>query len=181
MEKTSQVEATAEIFTQATDASTEAAVSVPLIYEVGFHLVPTIAEDTVGAAVENIRKLIGPDAEFISEGYPQKTQLSYQVERAAQGKREKYTESWFGWIKFAQQKDRIPALEAALNASREVLSSLIIETVREDIAPPKARAAVFTSDRLQGETIHAPKAPKEVSAEVSQAELDKSIDALVSE
>ena len=61
-----------------------------------------------------------------------------------------------------------------------MLRSLIIETVREDIVPPKARA-VFTSDRLEGETIKAPKAPKEVPAEVSEAELDKSIDALTTE
>jgi len=177
MEKMSQAD---EAFTQATDASTEAEVQAPQIYEVGFHLVPTIAEDGVGAAVEKIRKLIGEDAELISEGYPQKMQLAYQVERAAQGKREKYNESWFGWIKFAQAKEKIPALEQALNASREVLRSLIIETVREDIVPPKARA-VFTSDRLEGETIKKPTGPAEVAAPVSEAELDKSIDALVSE
>jgi ribosomal protein S6 len=177
MAKKSQVEATAETFTQATDAASAAEVSKPTVYEVGFHLVPTIAEDGVGAAVENVRKLIGSDAEFISEGYPQKMQLAYVVERAAQGKREKYAEAWFGWIKFATTRDRIPALEAALNASREVLRSLIIETVREDIAPPKARA-VFASDRLEGETIKKPKGPEEKPAEVSEAELDKSIDAL---
>ncbi len=178
MSKTSQAD---EAFTQATDASSEAAVaSAPIIYEVGFHLVPTIAEDGVGAAVEKVRKLIGDDAEFISEGYPQKINLAYVVERATQGKREKYGEAWFGWIKFAQMRNKIPALEAALLDSREVLRSLIIETVREDITPPKARA-VFTSDRLRGETIQAPAAPQEVAVPVSQAELDKSIDELVRE
>lgn len=144
-------------------------------------MVPTITEDGVGAATEKVRKLIGDDAEFISEGYPQKVQLAYVIERAAQGKREKYGEAWFGWIKFAQTRDKMPALEAALTASREVLRFLTIETVREDIAAPKARAAVFVSDRLKGETIHAPEAPKEEPKEVSQAELDKSIDALTQE
>ncbi|MDB5225585.1 MAG: hypothetical protein JWL87_537 [Candidatus Adlerbacteria bacterium] len=178
MSKTSQAE---EAFTQATEASSEADVSsAPIIYEVGFHLVPTIAEDGVGAAVEGVRKLIG-EAEFISEGYPQKMQLAYVVERATQGKREKYAEAWFGWIKFATTREKMPALEAALNASRDVLRSLIIETVREDITPPKARAAVFGSDRLAGETIKKPEAPAEKAAPVSEAELDKSIDALVAE
>lgn len=178
MSKTSQAD---EAFTQATDASSEAQVaSAPIIYEVGFHLVPTIAEDGVGGAVEKVRKLIGDDAEFISEGYPVKTNLAYQVERATQGKREKYTEAWFGWIKFAQTRNKIPALEAALNDSRDVLRSLIIETVREDIAPPKARA-VFSSDRLEGETIKKPAGPEEVAAPVSEAELEKSIDALTQE
>lgn len=179
MEKTSQAD---EAFTQATDANSLADVtSAPIIYEVGFHLVPTIAEDGVGAAVENVRKLIGDDAEFISEGYPVKMGLAYVVERATQGKREKYAEAWFGWIKFATTRNKIPALEAALNGSREVLRSLIIETVREDIVPPKARAAVFSSDRLKGETIQAPAAPAEKAAPVSEVELDKSIDALTTE
>jgi ribosomal protein S6 len=178
MEQTSQA---AEAFTQATDASSGADVSsAPIIYEVGFHLVPTIAEDGVGAAVEGVRKLIGDDAELISEGYPSKVALAYVIERATQGKREKYSEAWFGWIKFATTRGKIPALEAALNASRDVLRSLIIETVREDIVPPKARA-VFSSDRLQGETIKKPDAPAEKAVPVSEAQLDKSIDALAAE
>lgn len=171
----------AEAFTQATEASSEASLArSPIIYEVGFHLVPTIAEDGVGAAVEKVRSIIGDDAEFISEGYPQKINLAYVIERAAQGKREKYGEAWFGWIKFAQTRDRLPSIEAALTASRDVLRFLIIETVREDIAAPKARA-VFASDRLEGETIKRPEAPKEAAAPVSEAELDKSIDALTKE
>lgn len=170
----------AEAFTQATDADSSASIASPIIYEVGFHLVPTITEDAVGAAVEKIRKAIGETAEFISEGYPQRMQLAYVIERAAQGKREKYGESWFGWIKFAQTRDKMPGIEAALTASRDVLRFLTIETVREDIVAPKARA-VFSSDRLKGETIHAPAAPQEKGGEVSQAELDKSIDALTQE
>jgi ribosomal protein S6 len=178
MEQTSQADTA---FTQATDANSLADVSsAPIIYEVGFHLVPTIAEDGVGAAVEGVRRLIGDDAEFISEGYPSKVALAYVIERASQGKREKYSEAWFGWIKFAATRDKIPALEAALNASRDVLRSLIIETVREDIVAPKPRA-VFSSDRLQGETIKKPDAPAEKAVPVSEAQLDKSIDALAAE
>lgn len=175
MAKKSQAD---EAFTQATDAPTNSGAEAlgTVIYEVGFHLVPTIAETQVGAAVEKIRKTIGNDAELISEGYPQKMSLSYVIERAAQGKREKYGEAWFGWIKFAQTPDKLPAIEASLTASREVLRFLIIKTVREDIVVPKPRA-VFASDRLEGETIAA-KREAEKGGEVSEAELDKSIDAL---
>lgn len=178
MAKKSQAD---EAFTQATNTSSEVVdARAPIIYEVGFHLVPTTPEDGVGAAVEKIRKAIGDDAEFISEGYPQKMHLAYVIERAAQGKREKYGESWFGWIKFAQSPSKMPALQTTLTASREVLRFLIIETVREDIVAPKARA-VFASDRLEGETISKPAAPKEKGGEVSEVELDKSIDALTQE
>ncbi len=51
--------------------------------------------------------------------------------------------------------------------------------MREDatVAP---RRAVFTSDRLEGETIKKPAAAPEEKTAVSEEELDKSIDALVS-
>jgi hypothetical protein len=152
MQKESQAD---EAFTQATEAPESGAeVSAPQLFmSWGF----ICADYCRGRRRRRCRKgpqAIGDDAEFISEGYPQKMQLAYVVERATQGKREKYNEAWFGWIKFAQIKARCRP-RAGAYASREVLRFLIIETVREDNAPPKARA-VFTSDRLEGETIKKP-------------------------
>lgn len=160
---------------QAPGASTQANSTEP-VYELGFHVVPTVGDEGVSAVVESIRKQLG-DAEIISEGFPQKTQLAYQVERAAQGKREKYNESYFGWIKFATERQAIPALEKSLKDAPSVLRSLIIETVREDIVHAPRRA-VFISDRLEGQTLHKPASAPEKAAEVSQEELDKSIEAL---
>ncbi len=146
------------------------------VYEVGFHIVPTVGEDGVGAVVESIRKILG-DAEIITEGFPRKITLAYQVERATQGKREKYTESYFGHIKFATLREALPAIQTALQALEPVLRFLIVETVREDIAAAPRRA-VFTSDRLEGKTIEKHVGVAEKPAEVSEAELDKSIGAL---
>ncbi|MDQ5955020.1 MAG: small subunit ribosomal protein [Patescibacteria group bacterium] len=146
------------------------------VFEVGFHLVPTISEDGVVAVVEKIHGLLN-DAEVISEQFPVRMTLAYQVERSVQGKREKYTESYFGFIKFATERDAIPAFQAALRAMPEVLRYLVINTEREDVSNP--RRAVFASTRLEGEVIHKPQTEVQVKAEVSEEELDKSIDALV--
>ena len=146
------------------------------VFEVGFHLVPTIQEDGVAAVVEKIHSAL-KDAEIISEQFPTRMTLAYQVERSVQGKREKYTESYFGFIKFATERDAIPGLQAALRAMSPVLRFMVINTEREDVANP--RRAVFTSSRLEGEVIHKPEAQAEVKAAVSEEELDKSIDALV--
>ncbi len=146
------------------------------VFEVGFHLVPTVPEDGVAAAVEKIHGLL-KDAEIISEQFPTRMTLAYQVERSVQGKREKYTESYFGFIKFATERDAIPAFQEALRAMPQVLRYLVVHTVREDVVNP--RRAVFTSSRLEGEVIQKPQAEAEVKAEVSEEELDKSIDALV--
>jgi ribosomal protein S6 len=161
---------------QAPAASTQAQPKDPRpVYEVGFHLVPSIPEEGVGAAVEKVRALLG-NAEIISQGFPVKTTLAYTIERAATGKHEKFTQSYFGWIKFVtEDRALIPALEKGLMGLHEVLRSLIIETVREEVAKPSR--ATFASDRLEGETI---KKVSEVEkgGEVSQEELDKSIEAL---
>ena len=146
------------------------------VYEVGFHVVPTVPEDGVAAVVEKIRKALG-DAEIISEQFPSMMTLAYQVERSVQGKREKYNQSYFGFIKFATDRENLQAFQAALTATPQVLRFLVIETVREDAPAP--RRAVFASSRLEGETIKKPEAAPEKSAEVSEEELDKSIDALV--
>lgn len=148
------------------------------VYEVGFHVVPTVRDEGVAGVVDQIRSALG-DAEIISEQFPQMTRLAYTVERADTGKRAKFTEAYFGWIKFAIDREAIPALEEALRSNKNVLRHLLIETVREDIATPPRRA-VFTSDRLEGETIQKPVAAVEEKVAVSEEELDKSIDALTS-
>ncbi len=174
---------------QATSGPSVAAVkNTTPVYEIGFHIVPTVGDEGVSAVVESIRKALGdPDgktsssngagAEIISEGFPKKITLAYQVERATQGKREKYTESYFGHIKFAMERDGVTAFTEIMRALQPILRFLIIETVREDIAQAPRRA-VFSSDRLEGKTLEKPVAAPEKTAEVSDAELDKSIEAL---
>ena len=169
MAEKSHSEAPAEELSQAKKDTTP-------VYELGFHVVPTVPEDGVSAVVEKVRKALG-DAEIISEHFPSRMTLAYRIERSVQGKREKYTESYFGFIKFACEREAIPALQAALTAMPQVLRFIVISTVREDIPAP--RRAVFTSSRLEGETIKKPEVAPEKAAEVSEEELDKSIEALV--
>lgn len=159
-----------------TEASTQADINKQPVYEVGFHVVPTVGEDGVPAVVEKIRALLG-NAEIIKEEAPRKLTLAYTIERSNSGKREKYNEAYFGFIKFATDKSAIPALMQTLTAMREVLRFLLVESVREDVVKP--RRAIFTSDRLEGETIQKPVATPEKAGEVSEEELDKSLEALV--
>lgn len=146
------------------------------VYEIGYHLVPTLAEDAVAAEVAKLRTMLG-DAEIITDEAPRKMTLSYVIERPGAGRREKYGEAYFGFIKFAIDKEHINGIEAALRANRTVLRYLLITTTREEIAP--TRRAVFTSDRLEGEVLKKPVAVEEKAAEVSEEELDKSIEAIV--
>lgn len=165
---------------QAPAASTQApAQDTTPIYEVGYHVVPTVGDEGVAAVVDKVRAAIGK-AEIITDMFPQKVGLAYTVERATEGKREKYTEAYFGAIKFAAPREQAASLAEALRGVRDVLRSLIIETVREEIKAPAPRA-LYSSDRLEGQTLKKPTSAPEKAGEVSQEELDKSIDALVQE
>jgi ribosomal protein S6 len=144
------------------------------VYEAGFHIVPSIAEEGIGAVVAKIRSLLG-DAEVIAEGAPQKMTLSYTIERTTQGAREKFNQSYFGWLKFATDREHIEQLQAGLRAMPEVLRFIVIETVREEAQAP--RRAVFSSDRLEGKTIEKHTEAQKGGA-VSEEQLDKSLDAL---
>ena len=160
---------------QANKSPDQPASGVP-VYELGFHLVPTILEDGVAAIALKVRAILG-DAEIINDQFPALMTLAYTIVRSNQGKREKYNEAYFGFIKFATERENLPAMQAKLTALQQVLRFIIVETVREDIMPP--HRAVFSSTRLEGETIKKPEAAPEKTVEVSEEELDKSIDALV--
>lgn len=164
---------------QASEASSQANVSDKPVYEAGIHIIPTVAEADLGPVLEKIRGALSMgETEIIREEFPARRTLAYTIERAAAGKREKFTESYFGFIKFATDRENIPTVTAALRAMHEIMRFLVIETVREEAVVP--RRAVFSSDRLEGETIKKPAAAPEAGGEISEEELNKSIDALVS-
>ncbi len=173
MSEISQTEAPAEVLSQANEKDSRS------IYEIGFHLVPGLGEDGALKVAAEIRVALG-DVEIIAEGQTKKMTLAYVIERSVSGKREKFTESYFGWVKFAAEREVASAMQEKLHDMPDVLRYLLIETVREEVAAAPRRA-VFTSDRLEGETIKKPTVARDEkpAGEVSEEELDKSIEGLI--
>ena len=104
------------------------------IYEIGFHVVPSADEATITNVAKDVRAAIEKgDAEIITEGAPSRMRLAYTIERATAGHHEKFDEAYFGFIKFATERENIPALEAFLRGNSSILRFLLVETVREDL------------------------------------------------
>ena len=174
MEETPHPSGQAEGSTQATPKDTK------LVYEVGYHLLPALGEGDVSTSTGKIRAAIekAGGAVFASEE-PKRVKLAYRIERSEGGKRGKYTEGWFGWMKFDGEQElraTIPALQETFRADDTVLRFILVETVREAAQPTRT---VFSSDRLAGETIEKPKRVLEKGGEVSEAELEKGIESLI--
>ncbi len=180
MAKMSQV--SEETFTQANSPAsfdTTPEQKDQTIYEVGFHLIPSLGEDEVKIAVDGVHSMLKRySAEIMGESFPQRMTLAYRIERSVSSKREKYSEAYFGWIKFKAIPTTVPEISHVLQSTPEVLRFIMVESFPEGV--PMPRRAVFISDRLEGATIQKPMVAPEKSGEISEEDLDKSIEALVS-
>lgn len=137
------------------------------VYEVGFHIVPTVSPENLPKEVDAIKAILGAQgATIISEEFPKLRALAYQMIKVVGPVRHRVDSAYFGWIKFEGPKETVAELNKALAASDKVVRFLIVKTVREN--------TIYGPQILAAEKAAA-EAPKAAPAE----EVDKSIDKLV--
>lgn len=149
------------------------------VYEVGYHIVPTVKEEDVETVVSTIRGSIERSGGiFISEGAPTAIRLSYPMTVHNRGKNVDFDRSYFGWIKFEAKPESAQALEEILNHDPEVLRSIVFRTLRAD-----TRAHIKTAplrEVKRTDTLKTVSRPEE-SVPVSDADITKAIEELTTE
>ena len=152
------------------------------VYEVGYLLVPTIAEENVGGEVTALKDTISESGvNFIADEYPKMMELAYEMSRAIANKKQKFTTGYFGWVKFETSSDTIEAIKTKLDKNESIIRFLILKTVRESTLAPK-RAYGSKSDAPKRKTTHKTATEAEAPAEaINEETIDKEIDALVLE
>lgn len=102
------------------------------IYETSYHLVPTLAEDSVPAEAEKIKALITElGGEIISEAAPELKTLAYSISKTVKAIKSNYSKAYFAWVKFSLAPESVEKVKIALDASETVLRYLIVSTVKE--------------------------------------------------
>jgi ribosomal protein S6 len=145
----------------------------PKIYEVGFHLLPTLTEDGLAAQVAAIREAISSvNGTIIAEGTAKKMDLAYPMTKVAQNKRTTFNSSYFGWFKFESEPKGAKDIQAVLKANDNVIRFLLIKTVREDTMAPRKLLMKKKDDEVVEEV---------VAPVVSEEEIDASIEKLIAE
>lgn len=140
------------------------------VYELGYHLIPTLAEEEVPQYVNKIKDLLDSyGAVVISEESPKRMELAYTMYPSVNNKKQKYDKSYFGWIKFETDTQSIELFKKAIDAIDEIFRSLIIITIRENTMAPK-KLFVSTKKRTSK---HGDEEKMDVAV------VDKEIDALV--
>ncbi|HLP44067.1 MAG TPA: 30S ribosomal protein S6 [Candidatus Nanoarchaeia archaeon] len=129
------------------------------VYEVGYLIMPTVAEDNLTQEVSWLNDMItSHKGEIISEEFPKLRSLVYTMEKVLESKHQKINEAYFGWVKFELPVAAIKPITQALDTRPTILRHLVIKTVRENTLYGSKLAA--EARKAEGEESTEEKAPK---------------------
>lgn len=103
------------------------------VYELGFHLLPTVAEADVPLQFSQLKSTIEKQGgTFISESAPKLIKLSYSMSKTIKAEKMHYTNAYFGWIKFTLDPEKLELIEKDIKAFDPMLRYIIVKTVTEN-------------------------------------------------
>ncbi len=143
------------------------------VYEVGYHLVPTIAEENLGEEVTLLKDFFSENGvSFIADEYPKMVEFAYEMSRSINNKKQKFSYGYFGWVKFECTTDQAKVIKEALDKNEKIIRYLFIKTVRESTMSPKRQYRGESKRRSSPKT-------EEATLPINEETIDKEIDALV--
>ncbi len=148
------------------------------VYELAFHLVPTISESEVAVQFSHLKSLVEKrKGAFISEQAPALMKLTYEVPKTVKGQKKWYENAYFAWVKFSLDAAEIEGLEKEVKNFESMLRYLLIKTVAEDTmapahltAPKEARRATKDEDGVAPVEAVAAEVAPEVEAKEDKSE-----------
>ena len=159
----------------------DADVAVLRIYEVGYHIVPTVKEEDVEKVVGGVRSVIEQaGGSFIAEGAPALTRLAYPMTMLEGEKHVEHDRGYFGWIKFESVIAAAKTLDEALKKNTNILRHIVFQTVREDTRA-KMKAPQLREVKRTDVIKQVPRRIEESSAPVSEEDLEKAIQDITTE
>ncbi|MCH7597608.1 30S ribosomal protein S6 [Patescibacteria group bacterium] len=156
--------------------------SEQVVYELGYHLLPTLSQDSITAEVGDIKSAIEKfEGVFLSEEHPKSMRLAYTMVKVSGNKHMKFDAAFFGWIKFEMTPGQVVALKEAIDKKDTILRFIIVKTIREyTLLQPKSK--VYTKPRAEVALSAKIASPGKILTRtaISDEELDKTIEELVS-
>jgi ribosomal protein S6 len=156
-------------------------------YEFAFHILPTVAEGEVPQALSQIKAHItNTGATIFDEESPERIDLVYPIVKHLEGKNRRFNSSYFGWIRFRLDGEKIGALQEELKNESNILRFLIVRLTKMDEANPFKFHEHRKSLKMV-EVIDEEAAPvkehtaTEENVPVADAELNESLDKITKE
>ncbi len=149
------------------------------VYEVGYFLVPIIAESELPTEVAKIQSAIEQHSGVsISDEFPSMRTLSYEIRKAIGDRNQVFGTGYFGWIKFEMAPENAIGLKEEVAKLQNILRFILIHTVRENTF--LVTKSPVLGMKLPG-TIEAGEVREASESTISDEELDKSIEELIAE
>lgn len=144
-----------------TQASTETL--EPRVYELGFLLSPVIREEDLDTRTDEIKEIITKTgATIISDGAPEFIDIAYEMVKVIDNKRVRFTQGYFGWIKFTVSPDQVKGILQSIESHALVIRALLVATVAENTVISKkplskilkatAREEIAEEEIIDGDT-----------------------------
>jgi ribosomal protein S6 len=157
-------------------------------YEFAFHILPTVAEGEVPQTLSNIKAHItNAGGEFFDEEAPERIDLVYPIVRHLEGKNRTFASSYFGWVRFRMEGEKMAHLEEELRSDTSILRFLMVKLTKEAEAHPfrfhEHRKSLKMVETVDEEAIAqvASHTEAEQAAPVEGAALDASLDKITHE
>ncbi len=145
------------------------------VYEVGYIMLPTIAEEGLGEEVTLFKDMfVENGAVFISDEYPKLIELAYEMSRSIENKKQKFSYGYFGWVKFECTTDQAKVIKEILDKNEKLVRFLMIKTVRENTMSVKR-----SYSKQDGASKRRPTTKTKDAEPINEEVIDKEIDALV--
>jgi ribosomal protein S6 len=158
------------------------------VYEISYVLVSSLPAEKVAAEASSLAAILSKNAaEVISDEAPSLIPLAYEMDKSSGGGvHQRFTEGYFGWIKFSAVPEAIEGIKKAFDQNPHMLRTLAVSTIRENTylgkrAKPEGRmeerpirTAVADAAPVASEA-----APAPVMTADDIAKVDKSIDEMV--
>ncbi len=144
------------------------------VYEVGYIMVPTIAEENLGGEVTSFKDTLAEQGvTFVSDEYPKMMELAYEMTRSINNKKQKFSYGYFGWVKFECTTESARVIKDALDKNEKLVRYLMIKTVRESTM--SAKRPSYNKEGGNKRRVQ----KSEESGPINEEVIDKEIDALV--
>jgi ribosomal protein S6 len=151
------------------------------IYELGYLLVPYLPTEGVAGEVENLikSKIEAEGGEVTSALEPVMTRLAYVITKILNNKHTKFSDGYFGALRFKVLPEAIKKLEAGWKKGDNLIRFLLISLPKgsENIITPKRVFPRRDDKSFEIERVMPEKEEEKVV--LSAEELDKEIDKLV--
>ncbi|MBX9765377.1 30S ribosomal protein S6, partial [Patescibacteria group bacterium] len=92
------------------------------VYEIGYHLLPTLSEEEVPQVVSKLMDALKAEgAVFVGERFPSLIELAYPIAKRTNSKKTNYESAYFGWVAFEVSREAILRIKTLLDANQNVL------------------------------------------------------------